>query len=86
MKKTVFLHVKGDDYSALNFEENFNEDEVYKQMLEEGVTSKTLESDEYYIDVDIIEFGEVDPSFISFILGELMDYDFLKSENIYQVV
>lgn len=85
MNKTVFLHVKGDEYSALNFEQNFDEDVVYKQMLEEGVTSKTFESDEYYIDVYIIEFGEIDPEFIDFVKYQLIDYDDSKNENIYRV-
>jgi hypothetical protein len=85
MSKTVFLHVKGDDYSALNFEDNFNEDQVYKQMMAEGVTTKTFESDDYYIDVRIIEFGEIDSDFIDFVKYQLIDYDNSKNENIYRV-
>jgi hypothetical protein len=85
MAKNVILFVKGDDYSALNFEQNFKAQEVYEQMIKEGVSVKTYESDEYYIDVYIKEFQDVDPKFIEFVRDELHDYDSAKHYDFYEV-
>lgn len=85
MSKRVFLYVIGDDYSALHFEDNFDSQEVYEQMIKEGVTSKSFEGENYYISVYIKEFGEIDDGFISFVLNSLMDYDSTKHTNIYEV-
>lgn len=85
MSKSIFLYVKGDDYAAREFERNFKREEVYKEMVAEGVTEKTYEGDDYYIEVEIEEFGAVDPKFIEFLQENLLDYDRMKGENIYLV-
>lgn len=85
MSKSIFLYVNGGDYAALGFEQNFNTEDVYKEMVTEGVTEKTYESDDYYFDVAIKEFGEVDPEFINFLYNYVLDYDMMKSENFYLV-
>ena len=54
-------------------------------MLEEGVTSKVYDTEDYYIEVEIKEFGIIDPDFEIFIKNELCDYDQLKATNIYQI-
>lgn len=84
MKKSIFLYVYGEDYSALHFEENFDVNEVYNQMISEGVSKKVLDSEDY-IEVKILEFNEVDNDFVYFVLNEICDYDVLKSQNIYRV-
>jgi len=86
VSKTIVLLVYGDgDYGAMDFEKNFDSNTVYKEMLAEGVTKKTLtyEDDGYYdeIYVSIHEFREVDPKFISFITNEFIDYDYSKAKD-----
>lgn len=80
-----FLYVYGDDYSALDFERNFNTKEVYDEMMSKGESCKTIQDDNYYIKIKILEFGEVCPDFMNFVLNEMCDYDALKSANIYEV-
>jgi hypothetical protein len=92
MGKTVFIFVNNDgDYDALSFENHYNVQKVYAEMVEEGVMKKDLpdleydEGEGYTIRVEIFEFGEVDPEFESFIIDKLCDYDHLKARNIYRV-
>lgn len=86
MDKTVFLYVSGDgDYNALDFERNFNAQQVYQDMLNENVSKKVFDTDDYYIVVQIKEFRAVDPEFISFVKNNLCDYDALKAEDIFEV-
>jgi len=85
MKKTIFLYVRGEDYSALEFERRFEEQKVYEDMVAKGETSRIIDEDESYMKIDIVEFGEVDSKFVSFMFCELCDYDHLKSSNIYEV-
>jgi hypothetical protein len=84
MSKSVWLYVKGDDYAAIEFEENYNVSEIYRTMKENGVKRMELNSDTY-IEVELLEFGEVDHEFVSFVLNQLCDYDQLKNECIYRV-
>lgn len=91
MSKAVFLLVSGDgDYGAMYFEDNFNEQEVYKSMLAEGVKKKILTHEEKWgeesIYVSIHEFEEVDSKFVSFMVDEFMDYDYMKAKNFFRVV
>lgn len=88
--KTMVLLVSGDgDYGAMYFEDNFDADVVYQNMLEEGVTETTLVYDDGYGDENIYvklhEFGEVDESFIGFMVDEFMDYDATKYKNFFVV-
>jgi hypothetical protein len=83
--KSIFLYVSGSDYSAMDFEDNFNVKEFYQQMIDEGVTEKTVDNDDYYFGVEIKEFGEVDSNFEIFIKNEICDYDQLKASNIFRV-
>jgi hypothetical protein len=88
--KTSVLLVHGDgDYGAMYFEDNFDADVVYQNMLEEGVTETTLLYDDGYgeedIYVELYEFGEVDASFIDFMFNEFIDYDATKCKNFFIV-
>lgn len=85
MKKTVFLSVKGEDYSALDFEQNYNAQKEYEKMVKDGVTSRTFQTDEYDIEVKIHEFGEIDPAFISFLRDGFLDYDDCKHRDFVEV-
>lgn len=87
MEKSVFLKVSGTDYSASEFESDFDANNIYQDMLLEGLIKKTYENDEdYYFVVEIYEFGVVDPKFESFVVDVLGDYDQMKASNFYRVV
>lgn len=86
MHKTVLLHVSGGDYSALNFEQNFNAQEVYDNMIADGHNLVVFDTSEYYIEIRIREFKDaVDSDFISYLFEEMIDYDFAKHTNFYIV-
>lgn len=84
-KETVWLYVSGDEYASMFFEQNFNEKDVYKEMVENKIDKKAIELEGVNIEVEILKFGEVDSKFESFIKNNLCDYDMLKNENIYKI-
>lgn len=72
------IHITGDDdFSALMFEQHFAGKTV-KELLISGV----LDSDYDEWSTEVLEFGEVDPKFRTFIRS-LQDYDMAKAENWY---
>lgn len=91
MANTVVLLVSGDgDYGAMTFEQNYDAQVVYENMVAEDVTSKTIVyKDDLYGDEDlyvsIINFGEVDMEFINFIVNEFLDYDAMKRQDFHIV-
>jgi hypothetical protein len=89
MAKFIYLTGEG-DYSAVLFENSeYSVKDIYNEMIEKGVTSLTKEfNDEEWteeISFDLLEFGDVDPKFESFVLNEMCDYDALKASTIYRV-
>ncbi|MED3649980.1 hypothetical protein [Heyndrickxia sporothermodurans] len=86
---TKVLYVYGDgDYDVLSFNNNYNPQKVYEEMVAEGITKKDLldpEWDEESIHVEIKEFGEVDSEFVSFMYNEFIDYDVTKAKDIFFV-
>jgi hypothetical protein len=84
MNKSVFLYVRGDDYSALTFDQNFDAQEVYEDMVQNDEISRTIEEEDY-MDIDIVEFDEVDDKFMKWVKSNLCDYDYLKGSNIFKV-
>lgn len=89
MEKTIYLFVRDDgDFGAMTFEDNYNPQKIYEEMVAEGVTEKEVVNPEYEdetITVEIKEFGAVDPEFEIFVFDVFCDYDVLKAVNIYQV-
>lgn len=91
MGKTVVLLVYGEgDYGAMHFQKNFDVQEVYEEMVEEGVKKRiVIYDDENYGEEEIwcriLEFGEVDSKFITFMLDEFVDYDQQKAKDFYIV-
>lgn len=83
--KSVFLYIRGDDYSALSFDKRFNAQEVYEDMTSKGETSRTIDDDYDYMDIDIVEFNKVDDKFLDWIKSNLCDYDQLKGSDIFEV-
>ncbi|MGG1652272.1 hypothetical protein ABHN03_03995 [Paenibacillus sp. NRS-1775] len=84
MNKSVFLYVRGDDYSAMLFDKNFNAQEIYEDMIRNGESSRTIDEEDY-IEIDIVEFEKVDTRFISWIKNNLCDYDQIKGSDIFEV-
>lgn len=82
--KSVFLYVRGDDYSALTFDQKFYAQEVYEDMVSKGETSRTID-DEDYMNIDIVEFNKVDERFLKWVKDYLCDYDQLKGRDIFEV-
>lgn len=52
---------------------NFDEEEFYEEMVEQGLTEKSIKIDGVNIDIEILNFGEVDPKFYYFIKNNLCD-------------
>lgn len=84
-QKRVFLYVSGEEYSAMNFDDKYNSQDFYEQMLEEGVTKKTIDEDDVYADVEIKEFAAIDEDFIDFIRNNFVDYDVSKDTDFFEV-
>lgn len=85
MSKSVWLYVSGDEYSAQEFIENYNVEDFYSKMVAEGVNLEVIDEEEFYMEVEIKDFGDVDDSFVRFIKDNLCDYDSLKSCDIFRV-
>ena len=86
MKKSIFLYVTGEDFAAVLFERNFTKEAVYEEMVKEGVTHKVYENEyDYYIEVTIYEFDEVDEKFEEFIKQEFIQSDDGKQTNFYRI-
>lgn len=85
MTKRIFLYATGSDYAAMDFSDNFNVQQVYEEMVQENVTTKTIDTDEYYIELKILEFGAIDDKFISFIQNSMLDYDQTKASDFFEV-
>ena len=88
--KTVILMVYGDgDYGAITFENNFDSQKVYDEMVTEGIVEKDLiynhpRYGEEELHCEIHEFGKVDERFFSFLVDNfIVNEDDLKATNIY---
>jgi hypothetical protein len=85
MAKSIFLYVHGEDYSAMDFTRNYVAQEVYEDMMKCNEITRTIDTDETYMEIDILEFDEVDPKFVTFMKNRICDYDHLKAKDIYAV-
>ncbi len=81
---TKILYVSGDDYAALTFD----------RLAENGLLSagelwatgggEYTDDDENYFEYKALEFGDVDPKFIEWVLS-IQDYDESKHSGFYVV-
>lgn len=78
------LYVYGDEYSALNVEQEIGIEEAAK-LVEENGGQVAINNNEFYANLKILTFKEVDPEFVSFVQLNLLDYDASKSENFYVI-
>jgi len=83
------LYVWGDDdYHALSFEKS---DLTIKEIVESIDKGEWLDQsgiyewsdNDNYFYVKILDFKDVDPAFIEFIINEIMDEDDMKHRNFY---
>lgn len=84
-----FLYISGEDYAAVDFEQARDDNLVDPAQLwdEAVVTAGTHRYDDgdLVFQYEALSFDEVDPEFLRFVQDELVDYDDLKSANIYPV-
>ncbi|WP_411735083.1 hypothetical protein [Paenibacillus sp. M2] len=83
-EKSVYLYVCGGDYAAIEFVRNYNPQEVYEEMCSSGETLRVIDEDDY-IELRIVEFKQVDSTFVDWIKDNLCDYDQLKARDIIEV-
>jgi hypothetical protein len=75
------LFVSGEaDYAASLFEENYNLED-FKDMKDGEEKEIEIEGD--IVDLEVLQFGAVDPKFIEFISDRIQDYDHSKHFNYY---
>jgi len=83
------------DYVALEFEENFSEEE-YKKLWDRAMKNKGnkmvinriveeggIDEHEEEFHIRAYEFEDVDKEFVKFVRNEVQDYDSIKHENFY---
>lgn len=85
MAKNYYVHITGDDYSAMHYEETPQIQEYVERMLLTGDKQERVvyQEADVYLEARLLEFGEVDPDFEHYIKENLSDYDIMKSENIF---
>jgi hypothetical protein len=71
------LMVSGGDFSALEF----SREHSGKKVSDIIDNLSEYEGDEF--DLEVYEFGEVDPKFVSFVKQSVMDYDQKKDTNFF---
>lgn len=83
-EKSVYLYVCGSDYAAIEFLRNYNPQEAYEDMCSKGETLRVIDEDDY-IELRIVEFNQVDSTFVDWLKDNLCDYDQLKARDIIEV-
>lgn len=72
----AILVSSGDDYAALQFEDTFSGTSV-KEIIDNLSNYENEDSWE----IEVVEVGNIDPLFISFIRDNIQDYDDSKHTN-----
>jgi len=75
--KSKCLYVSGGDFSALSFQEEYSGTKV-SDIIE---NLSDYESEEW--DLEVYEFGEVDPEFVEFVRDTVQDYDQKKDATFF---
>lgn len=78
------LLVSGDGFAALNIEQEIGIEKAAKMTIENGGELE-IYGDHYYALLRILEFGEVDPKFIDFVINEIQDYTKAKDKTFYVI-
>lgn len=77
------LRIYGEENSALLVVEDMGITEAAKLAEDNGGSFIIDKEDEYYAKLEIIEFGEVDPKFINFIVSNYMYEVGMNDDNFY---
>jgi len=75
------LLVNGTDYSAVDFKDHCEEEEIsYAEIWDKANEEEvwTFDDGTRYFEVQALEFGDVDPEFIQFLYDEIIDEDLAK--------
>jgi hypothetical protein len=84
MDNFKILKVFGDDdYAANMFESSFDSQKIMREMIVEGVTEKTLNVNDEFIYVELLEFSSAEELF-DYYKSEMQDYDDSKHTNYYK--
>jgi len=76
----------GDDYAALSFEEKeFDHKEIWEKARKCDNYLWIYEDEECCLEIQALEFGEVDSEFIEFVRNDVQDYDACKHADFYIV-
>ena len=75
------LFVTGDDFAAVSVEEEIGIEAAAKMTEENG--GELILNKQFYAELMIREFGEVDPFFISFIRDRIEDSDHKKTTDFF---
>lgn len=85
---SIFLYIKGDDdsFAFRLFEDEFNENDVYNDMINAGKEKSVLTAkDGTSIYVSILKFKSVDNNFVNFVRDTFFDYDETKHRDIIRI-
>ena len=82
-KNLTVLYAHGDDYAATYIEGDVGIKKAYEAAKANGGKA-TFSDEDGYAEVEIREFGEVDPAFISFV-GNFVDYDATKHDYFFVI-
>jgi len=80
------LKVTGDDFAALQFEQQFDIKKVYQDLIDNDSEFIELEDkDGEIIEVSLYEFTNIDPKFVDFIKNDILDHDEQKTTSFYVI-
>jgi len=64
---TTIIKIHGGDYANWHFQAFGTPEQTVKEMDEEGVSEKTIETPDGKYTIELLKFGVVDPKFIEFV-------------------
>lgn len=91
MENLIILHVSGDKWAASAFEQAYDAQGFYQQMVEEGDTRVSLgvadpEGNGFIeVEIQLMEFGPVDPAFLNYTRAGLRSWDDQQHTDFFQV-
>lgn len=79
------IHVRGDgDYAAMFIETEYGVQKAYEDAVANGGQIE-IEEDFNHAEVTVMEFGAVDPKFISYLTDKVLDYDITKHNGFFVI-
>lgn len=84
MKKRTFLFVTGKDFTAMLFDEMYDRQAFYEEMIKNEEKFKVIDKDGFYARITIVS-GIIDDTMLELFYNEFIDYDFMKSTDLFEV-